>query len=259
MAPLSKEPIASEPALPPTAPGLELPTAGLPEKPPVSHAELQERAEALSLQWEMVSADTAKVSPGGATFTVPAGWSIETGKDLVVLTPPETDTHVAIFDAGGAGDAKAAVTEAWAAYKGKETHPVKLVTPRPAREGWDERQVFEYETSPNERAVIVATALRAGTAWTVIVIDGTDPTVEKRSSPLSLILQSLRPKGYQRESFAGKQAHPLDAARIAQLTDFVQNSMKLLGIPGVGMALLALAVILGPGLANRLRYRMRGL
>src|ERR1700746_1711371 len=38
---------------------------------------------------EMVSADTAKVSPGGATFTVPAGWSIETGKDLVVLTPPE--------------------------------------------------------------------------------------------------------------------------------------------------------------------------
>ena len=196
------------------------------------------RAQEARAKAEVVSADTAKVSPGGATFTVPAGWSIETGKDLVVLTPPETDTHVAIFDAGGAADAKVAVTEAWAAYKGKETHPVKLVTPRPAREGWDERQVFEYETSPNERAVIVATALRAGTAWTVIVIDGTDPTVEKRSSPLSLVLQSLRPKGYQRESFAGKQAHPLDAARIALLTDFVQNSMKLLGIPGVGMALL---------------------
>ncbi|MBA0084091.1 MAG: beta-lactamase family protein, partial [Acidobacteria bacterium Pan2503] len=196
------------------------------------------RAQEARAKAEMMSADTAKVSPGGATFTVPAGWSIETSKDLVVLTPPETDTHVAIFDAGEAADAKAAVTEAWAAYRGKETHQVKLVTPRPAREGWDERQVFEYETSPNERAVIVATALRAGTAWTVIVIDGTDPTVEKRSAPLSLVLQSLRPKGYQRESFVGKQAHPLDAARIAQLTDFVQNSMKLLGIPGVGMALL---------------------
>src|SRR6516162_10960396 len=92
--------------------------------------------EALS-KAELISADTAKVSPGGATFTVPAGWSLESGKDLVVLTPPETDTHVAIFDAGGAADAKVAVTEAWAAYKGKETHPVKLVTPRPAREGWD--------------------------------------------------------------------------------------------------------------------------
>ena len=187
---------------------------------------------------QVVSADTAKLSPGGATFTVPAGWSVETAKDLEVLTPPETDTHVAIFDAGAAADAKAAVTAAWVALKGGQTHPVKIMTPRPAREGWDERQVFDYETSPNERAVIQAVALRAGTTWTVFLIDGTDPTVEKRASPLSLVYQSLRPKAYQKESFAGRQAHPLDAARIAQLTDFVQNSMKLLGIPGVGIALL---------------------
>lgn len=187
---------------------------------------------------ELVQADTAKVSPGGATFKVPAGWSVETAKDLEVLTPPETDTHVAIFDAGEAADAKAAVTAAWAAFKGGQTHAVKIVTPRPAREGWDERQVFEYETSPNERAVIQAIALRAGTSWTVFLIDGTDPTVEKRSSPLSMVFQSLRPKGYQKESFAGRQAHPLDPTRIAQLTEFVQNSMKLLGVPGVGMALV---------------------
>jgi cyclic beta-1,2-glucan synthetase len=59
MAPLSKDPIASEQALPPaTAPALDLPTAGLPEKPSVSNAELQERAEALSRQWEMVPAGT---------------------------------------------------------------------------------------------------------------------------------------------------------------------------------------------------------
>src|SRR6516164_245400 len=196
------------------------------------------RAQEARAKAEVVSADTAKVSPGGATFTVPAGWSIETGKDLVVLTPPETDTHVAIFDAGGAADAKVAVTEAWAAYKGKETHPVKLVTPRPAREGWDERQVFEYETSPNERAVIVATALRAGTTWTVFILDGSQPTVEKRGAPMRAILASLRPKGYQRESFAGRTAHPLDDARIAQLKEFVETSRQELGIPGASMALV---------------------
>jgi hypothetical protein len=33
MAPLSKDPIASEPVPPPPPPELELPTAGLPEKP----------------------------------------------------------------------------------------------------------------------------------------------------------------------------------------------------------------------------------
>jgi cyclic beta-1,2-glucan synthetase len=54
MAPFSEEPVTSEHALPPTAPALELPTSGLPEKPPVSEEELKERAEALGRQWEMV-------------------------------------------------------------------------------------------------------------------------------------------------------------------------------------------------------------
>jgi CubicO group peptidase (beta-lactamase class C family) len=187
---------------------------------------------------ELVSTQTAKVSPGGATFTVPAGWSTEMGKDLVVLTPPETDSHVVIFDAGAAADAKAAATAAWVAYKGKETHPVKLITANAPKDGWDERQSVDYETSPNERATIGAMALRAGKTWTVIVLDATDMTAEKRAAPIGLIFETLRPKGYQKESFAGRQAHPLDAARIAQLMDFVQNGMKLLDVPGVGLALL---------------------
>jgi len=110
---------------------------------------------------ERVSADTPRVTAGGTTFTVPSGWSIVTAKDLVVLETPEPDTHIAIFDAP-AGDAASAVTAAWAAYKPESKRPVKLVTPRPAKEGWDERQIFDYETSPNERAAVEALALRAG-------------------------------------------------------------------------------------------------
>src|SRR5579864_5142874 len=186
---------------------------------------------------ERVSADTPRVTPGGATFTVPKEWSIVTGKNLVILEPPETDTHIVIFDAP-AGDAAAAVMAAWAAYKPESKRPMKLVTPRPAKEGWDERQIFEYETSPNERAAVEALALRAGTSWTVIILDGTDPTVEKRSAAVNLVFGSLRPKGYRRESFAGRQAHSLDAEHIALLQQFVEDSMKQLGIPGVGMALV---------------------
>jgi len=186
---------------------------------------------------ERVSADTPRVTAGGATFTLPVGWSIATAKDLVVLETPEPDTHIAIFDAP-AGDAAAAVTAAWAAYKPESKRPVKLVTPRPAKEGWDERQIFEYETSPNERAAVEALALRAGTSWTVIILDGTDPTVEKRGAAVNLVFGSLRPKGYKRESFAGRQAHPLDAETIAKLTAFVESSMKQLGIPGVSLAFI---------------------
>lgn len=186
---------------------------------------------------ERVSADTPRVTPGGATFTVPAGWSIATSGNLVVLEAPEPDTHIAIFDSQ-ASDATAAVTAAWADYKPAVKRPLKLVTPRPAREGWDERQVFDYETSPNERATVVAFALRAGTAWTVLILDGTDPTVEKRSAAVDLVFESLRPKNYKRESFAGRKAHALDAEHIEQITSFVEKSMQQLGIPGASIALI---------------------
>ena len=184
-----------------------------------------------------MATDTPRTSLGGATFTVPGGWSIATGKNLVVLSPPETDTYIAIFDAQ-ATDAKAAVASAWAAYKPDSKRPIKLVTPRPAREGWDERQAFDYETSPNERAVVFAFALRAGSAWTVLILDGSEPTVEKRGAPIGLIFESLRPKGYSRESFAGRKAHPLDKDRIEQLKSFVQSSMQQLGVPGVSLSLI---------------------
>ena len=168
---------------------------------------------------------------------VPAGWSVVTGKNLVILQPPEADTHIAIVDTQ-ASDAAGAVAAGWAAYKPEHKWPVKVVTSRPPREGWEDRQVFDYETSPNERAVVQAVALRAGSVWTAVILDGSEPTFEKRSAPIGLIVQSLRPKGYHRESFAGRKAHPLDAARIADIKAFVEDSMQKLGIPGASLALV---------------------
>jgi hypothetical protein len=191
----------------------------------------------LAVAQETVSADTPRVTPGGAKFTLPKQWTITTGKDMVVLQPPETDTHIAIVDSH-APDANSAVAGAWETYKPESKRPIKLVTPRPPKEGWEERQAFSYETSPNERATVEAMALRAGKTWTVIILDGTDMTVEKRGAAVGLVFESLRPKDYKRESFAGKKAHPLDAARVAQLKEFVESSMKQLGIPGVGLALI---------------------
>src|SRR5262249_15173115 len=155
----------------------------------------------------------------------------------VILQPPEPDTYIAIVDTE-APDAPGAVAAGWAAYKPDHKWPVKVVTPRPAREGWEERQVVDYETSPNERAVVQAIALRAGSKWTAVILNGSEQTFEKRSAPINLIIQSLRPSGYQRETFAGRKAHPLDAARIAEIKAFVENSMQELGIPGASLALI---------------------
>jgi CubicO group peptidase (beta-lactamase class C family) len=66
----------------------------------------------------------------------------------------------------------------------------------------------------------------------------TNAVGEKRSSQVGVIFGKLLPKGYERESFGGKQARALDADRIKQLGAFVETSQKLLGVPGVSIGLI---------------------
>ena len=186
---------------------------------------------------EQLPADTPRTTQAGATYVAPGGWSATDRGSLTILTPPEGDSHVAIAAVEGT-DAKAAAAAAWALYRPGMNRPIRLATPRPGREGWEERLDIEYETSPNERAVVQANAFRKGTSWTVVLLDGTEPTFEKRLAPTILIVQSLRPQGYARESFAGRKAHPLDAARIETLKAFVRWAMDQLGVPGVGLAFI---------------------
>ena len=98
------------------------------------------------------------------------------------------------------------MSAAWAAYKPDAKRPVRQRLSPTAREGWEEAQVYIYETSPNERAVVQSVARRAKNAWTVVILDGKQPTFEKRGSAVGLIMGSMRPGTYQRESFAGRKA-----------------------------------------------------
>ena len=186
---------------------------------------------------EKIDKDSPRATPAGTTFMAPAGWTMTTKGAMVLLDPPEPDSHIGIVDVK-AKDADAAVAAGWAAYRPGFSRPLRISLPQAARNGFEERKAYQYETSPNERAVVSAYAWRAGETWTVVLVDGTEPTFEKRAAPLGLVLQSIRPKGYSRESFAGKKANPLDEKRLAILKDFVASGMKMLDTPGVGLAFL---------------------
>src|SRR5262245_25208119 len=121
---------------------------------------------------EKVASDSPRATPAGATFTVPAEWSITTKGAVVALDAPEADTHIAIVDTQ-AKDADAAVEEAWNAYQPGFKRPLRLSLPQAPRNGWEERKAYQYETSPNERLVVAAYAWRAGASWTVVLLDGT--------------------------------------------------------------------------------------
>jgi CubicO group peptidase (beta-lactamase class C family) len=183
------------------------------------------------------SRDSPRATPAGNTFTAPAGWSMRTAPNMVVLNSPEGDSHMAIVDVE-APDAAAATASAWKTYRADAKWPLKVSTKQAPRNGWTERYLLQYETSPNERATVLAVASRAGAGWAVLIVDASDMTFEKRGSQFRLVGNSLRPKGYTRETFAGKKAHPLDAQRIEVLKRFVAEGMKELDIPGVGLAFI---------------------
>lgn len=193
---------------------------------------------ALILSPKILAADTPGKTPAGVAFTGPKEWSISIAPKFVMFAAPEGDTRLAIVDIGKADDAAKAAAQAWMLYAPDAHHPVNLVTARAANNGWDERKAVEYETSPNEQASIVAEALRSGTSWTVLILDGHNATVEKRGAAISLVVESLRPAGYKRETFAGRKAHGFDAARIGALKSFVQTAMRQLDVPGVSIALI---------------------
>lgn len=183
-----------------------------------------------------VAADTPSKMPSGATFTLASGWSARVSGPMTVMSPPETDLKLAFVEVKAA-DGSAAAAAAWEIYKPGGARPVRLASPLPGRDGWDETTFIQYEVSPNEHLSLSALARRKGETWTVSILDGNVGTLEKRGAAVQQIVGSLRPDGFARESFAGKTAHPLDAARVAQLLDFVRESAGALDVPGVGIAL----------------------
>ena len=186
---------------------------------------------------EALSADTPLATAGGATFIAPMGWRVTSDAKKTILDPPEDDSHLVLIDVQAA-DADAAVAAGWASYRPDASRPLRIATPQAPHNGWEERRVYSYETSPNEKAVVYALAWRADRNWMVVIVEASRATFERRNAAFSLGIGSLRPKGYQRELFAGRNAHPLDAERIALLKDFVQNVMHELDVPGVGLSLI---------------------
>ena len=188
-------------------------------------------------QPKAVVVDTPSATTGGTTVTVPAGWTMAAHGSFNVLSPPEGDLQIALTDIH-APDADTAVASAWKEFEPGFKRPLQLSEPLQPGGGWEQIQRFEYAVSPNEKRFVRAFARRANNRWLVMIYQGGLATREKWMSSILLVLDSLRPRGYQRESFAGKTARPIDARVIQTMKNFVASGMKQLGIPGVAFSLI---------------------
>jgi CubicO group peptidase (beta-lactamase class C family) len=199
----------------------------------------QEPSSQSSTSQEFVATeDTSIKTPHGDPFKVPKDWRLQSRTEFVLLNAPEGDALLAIVHAGAAANATDAIKRAWAQVRPGADYPIRFDTPIGPRNGWRGRRQLTYETSPNEKRSRWAIAQQYHGDWSVILFDGSNATAEKRGSQVGLVLLSLTPKGYVRETFAGRTAHPLDAERIAILKKFVSDGMGRLGVPGVGLAFI---------------------
>lgn len=176
-------------------------------------------------------------TPAGTTFILPQGWTASLKDNVLILKSADPDLKLALINLE-AKDAASAVTAGWMAFMPDFHRSLHVSSLQSPRNGWDEIISFDYEVSPNEKQAIKASARRAGTNWLVVIQQSSQATDEKRRGQLNLIVSSLRPKGYQRESFTGKTAHAIDAKFIATMKTFVESSMKQLQIPGVAFSLI---------------------
>ena len=183
-----------------------------------------------------LSADTPKTTVLGNTFIAPAGWSVSVRGPATFIEAPEGDSRIVLVDVH-AKDADAALAAGWAAYQ-QPKWPLLVATDVPDKDGWSKLRNYSYQTSPNERRNVAAGVQFAGGFWTVVIYDMAQAVGEKRGAQVALIFDKLLPKGYSRETFAGKKANRLDAARIAALTKFIEDGEKATGVPGVSFGLV---------------------
>jgi CubicO group peptidase (beta-lactamase class C family) len=186
---------------------------------------------------ERLSADTPRTTVLGNAFIAPKDWSIRVEGPATILEAPEGDSWVALVDVPAKTQDEALAT-AWRVYKPDAKWPLKVTNDLPDRDGWSRRRFYDYQTSPNEKRGVAALVFYSGSNWTVVIEDVADPVAEKRGGQLALIFSRLLPKGYSRESFAGKKANTLDPARIAELGRFVEQGQKVLRVPGVGLGVV---------------------
>ena len=194
-------------------------------------------ATASTASAERLARDTPRTPSTGNTLVAPGGWSVSAQGPATILEPPESGSAIALVDVR-APSADSAVATAWRAYKPEAAWPLKVVNQKPDKDGWTDRASYTYQTSPNEKRDVGVDVQRAAGVWTVAIYDMAQAVGEKRLAQVGLIYDDLLPKGYTRETFAGKKAHRLDQARVAELGRFVEGAMQSSKVPGVAVGLV---------------------
>ena len=190
-------------------------------------------------RWRTAHGGHAEDDDAGNTFIAPAGWSVVGAR---CRDDPRGARGRLAHRARRRARRRTPTRRSpprWAAYNRDAKWPLKVANDAPDKDGWSKQRrlrlpdVAERAARRRRRRAARQRRVdrRASTTWR----RRSARSAARRSA---LIFDRLLPKGYARESFAGKKAHPLDAARIAELGEFVEAAQKATGVPGVSLGIV---------------------
>lgn len=185
--------------------------------------------------------DTTVTTASKATFTAPAAWTLYRGEQALKLTEPSREatlTFVEIAATADLADAAAAIKAAWEKVSPRFALAVAQAQALPPADGWEERVQTVYVTPTAESRTVAALARRFGKIWYIALIDGKNGALDRRGAQLGAAIESFRVPGMEQESFAGRKAHELDAARLKAFADFVEEARVTVDVPGAAVAIV---------------------
>jgi len=188
------------------------------------HAQVQDAERSLTL-------------PSGATLKVASEWTVTERKDGLTLEDPEKQLKIEVVEVDASAGLGASISAAWSSRRPGFDRQELSSSDSPGREGWDLHRWAEYKTSPEESRVVSALASKKGSQAIVLLTEGSLAAAQRRGAQVSLVYASLRPAGYVRETYLGRTPRPLDAARVEQLKQFIDQVREAADVPGVSVVL----------------------
>lgn len=193
-----------------------------------------------SPSWQLAE-DAVYATATGTTFQLSKGWFVSTHAGRVLLEDPDREltlTLLEVTSGGEVGDGAAALASAWAVAQPGFSRAIRHAMNPPPRDGWDAITQQVYETGTEEKRTVIGVARQKGGTWYVGLIDAADAALDRRGAQLNTVLLSFRAPGAEKESFAGRKAHALDADRQARLADFIEASRVATRVPGAAVAVV---------------------
>lgn len=204
-----------------------------------------------ALTFKQLTADTAVKLASGATFTVSSGWHVAETPNLIVIQEPEKELAAAFAEVV-APTVEEAIAEAWKRWKPDFSRTIRQTTKPPVTQGWDEVAQISYETTADERRIVIGAARRQGKTYYVTLVDGAISAAERRGAQLNIAIGSLKVADRAEENLAGRKPHALDSARSEKFLAFAEEARKLARVPGAAIAVVQNGrIVLEKGLGVR--------